>query len=291
MRKWFILGSVVVLFAVAGIGASVLRNQLATSTLPPIVNKTVHSLHMLSGDKYPLNSETALRFSIEDQNSKVLKDFDTSQDQILHLTIVRKDRTNFQHLHPVLDKVNGSFTKPVLFPGNGDYRIYATFATSEDSRNVKSETVYKDVQVGDLSNYVPPQALEINKTAAVSNGYIAGFFFPPNDDSVGPTNTSYYAGQDSSIAISINKNGHAYTNFETYDGSLGRLAILGPDLQLTTVDSTALGNSEQSGLLTFSVVFPKSGLYKLFLQTEAENQLTTFDFALKVKNAPSSTQN
>lgn len=268
----------------AGIGGNSLRNKHTTSTSPLIANKNVYSLHILSGDAYPLNNETALHFSVVDQNGKALKDFDASEDQILHLTIVRKDRTNFQHLHPVFDKVNGSFSKEVVFPNNGDYRIYATFATSTDKRTVKSETIYKDVHVGDLGNYTPPQALEINKTAAASNGFIAGFFFPPNDDSIGPTNTTFYAGQESSIAISVNRDGQPFTDFKTYDGSAGRLAVLGPDLSLQTIESTTSGDTTHSGLITFSVNFPKAGYYKLFLQTESTSQTYTFEFALQVKN-------
>lgn len=294
MSRKFIFSLITLLVIGVGIVGLIYLNQdsNAGGYKPPAQSNATYSLRLLSGDKYALDIPQKMSLSIVDQNNAVLKDFDSSDDEILHLTVVRKDRTNFQHLHPKFDRENGTFTQQVAFEANGDYRVSTSYATKgaqagQDGLKL-STTVYKDVQVGDISGYLPPEALAINKRAATSNGFVASFFFPPNDDSIGPTNTSFYAEGKSTVLISVERGNQAFKNLESYHGSLGRLTVLGPDLELLTFNAMANEGGEQTGLLTFPITFPKSGLYKLFLQTQANEQLSTFEFALQVKERPTS---
>ena len=67
-------------------------------------------------------------YSVVDDEGNTLKDFDTVHEKIMHFIVVRKDLTNFQHLHPDFNKVTGEFTLSNLtFPSDGEYRLFADF--------------------------------------------------------------------------------------------------------------------------------------------------------------------
>lgn len=290
MYRKLIFGLIVLVVGAGIAGFTYLRKDMGAGDKKPLTQShPTYSLNLLSGYNYAVDKPQVISLVIEDQTKKVLKEFDSSQDQVLHLVAISKARTDFQHLHPKLDQASGTFKQQITFTLNGDYRLFATFSASsvpvrQDETKLNT-TVYKDFQVGDISGYEPPQTLDINKSAAVSKGFIASFFFPPNDDSIGPTNTNFYAGHESSVLITVDKEGQSVKNLESYHGSLGRLTVIGPELELLVVNAIATDANNQTGLLTFPITFPKGGFYKLYLETQAEGQLATFNFALNVKDA------
>jgi hypothetical protein len=190
-------------------------------------------------------------------------------------------------LHPLLNPNDGTFEiQSLTFPSSGTYRVYANFT----ARNAQlgpdgtklSATVDKDITVGSLADFKPlPVGAE--KTSSSVDGYDASFFFPPGDDSPGsPPDTKFYAGQTKTLAISIDKDGAAYKKLEAYKGILGRLAVVAPDMQLQLANSNPTDSAAQSGLLVFTVRPQTVGLHRVFLQTRADGQLTTFDFTINV---------
>lgn len=257
-------------------------------------SQPTYSLNLMSGKSYMAAKPTMLHYAIQDQDGKTLKDFDVVHEKKMHLIVVRKDRTNFQHVHPTLDEANGTFMiEPFTFPTDGDYRVYADFTSSnaqKDEMGMKlAVTPSQDVQVGDTSKYTP-QALGDDKLASNSNGFETSIFFPPPDDSPGVADTSFYAGKDSNIAISINKNGQPYKNLQTYLGALGHMVVLGPNLEFIHAHPQTVDVNTQGGVIVFAVKFPDAGQYKLYLQTQADNQVNTTDYTLSVKPMPSNSQ-
>lgn len=245
-----------------------------------------YSLSLMSGKSYDVNKPTTLHFAILDQDNNTLKAFDTVHEKKLHLIVVRKDRTNFQHVHPTLDEASGMFMiERFSFPTDGDYRVYADFTPSDaqkDEMGMKlPATPYQDVQVGDISKYTP-QPLTANKLTSSVNGFDTSIFFAPPDDSPGAPDTNLYAGQENSIAISINKDGQPFKNLQNYLGALGHMVVLGDALEFIHAHPQTVDESNQGGVIVFNVNFPKAGRYKLFLQTRANGQVTTNDFAVSV---------
>lgn len=254
-----------------------------------------YSLNIMSGKSYMAASPTMMHFAIQDQDGKVLKDFDTVHEKKLHLIVVRKDRTNFQHVHPALDQNSGMFMiEPFTFPTDGDYRVYADFTASnaqKDEMGMKlASTPYQDVQVGNTSKF-SPQALGSDKLASSVNGLDTSVFFPPPDDSPGVADTNFYAGQETNIVISVNKNGQPYKNLQTYLGALGHMVVLSPNLEFIHAHPQTVDVNTQGGVIVFAVNFPDAGQYKLYLQTQSDNQVNTTDYTLTVKPKPSSGQN
>jgi len=241
-----------------------------------------YSLNLVSGKAYAAGSPISLRYKIQDQNGNVLKDFDVVHERKMHLIVVRSDRTNFQHVHPTYDEASGMFVMEAFtFPTDGEYRVFADFTPTnaqKDPMGMKlPATPYRDVQAGDLSKYAP-QALGADRLASTSDGFEASIFFPPPDDSPGSADTSFYAGQESNIAISINKNGQLFKNLQNYLGALGHMVVLGENLEFIHAHPQTVDEKNQGGVIVFTVNFPKKSRYKLFLQTQADGRVTTHEF-------------
>ena len=87
-----------------------------------------YHLQWMGATTYQPDKPSELLFAVADDNNVVLKNFEIVHEKILHLVVVRKDRTNFQHVHPVFDPATGKFSlKGFRFPTAGQYRIFADF--------------------------------------------------------------------------------------------------------------------------------------------------------------------
>ncbi len=238
---------------------------------------------------YPINQPIKLSFDIRDQNNNVIKNFATYQEGKMHFIVIRKDRMSFQDFHPSLDETNGVFTlRSLTFPSDGQYRLFADFtplgAKEDPAGQPEAETPYKDIQVGNLSKYTP-EALGQDVLSSTVNGMTANFVHS-GANTTGPNNETFYAGQQSDLNISITKDGQAFTGLQSYLGSLGHLVIFGPNLELIDADSKVINNNKQTGNISFSATFPVSGQYKLYLLTQVNSQVKTFDFNLTVQAMP-----
>lgn len=262
---------------------------MAMSGKSPIQSHPTYSINLMSGTNYPAQSPTMLRFVIQDQTGKVLKEFDTVYEKKLHLIVVRKDRTNFQHVHPTLDQSSGMFMlQGFSFPTNGQYRVFTDFTPSNAQKGPDgmklSATPFKDVSVGDVSKY-SPQPLGSGKTTSDVAGFNTSLMLL-SDDSAGAT---YTTGVPLLLGININQNGAPYKNLQTYLGALGHMVVLGPNLEYIHAHAMSEDVATQNGLITFQVTFPDPGQYKLYLQTQANNQVNTTDYTVAVNGNPSST--
>src|SRR3954468_14455314 len=64
-----------------------------------------------------------LRLQVEGREGAVLRDFDVEHTKRLHLIIVRRDLSGFQHVHPV-QQADGTWTIPVTIGEPGTYRVF-----------------------------------------------------------------------------------------------------------------------------------------------------------------------
>lgn len=299
MRKKLILGACAVLF-IGGVAAGYFvykdrsKDPMAGmdhSSMSMEASNSTYKLNLISGKQYLANKAQMLHFNIEDQDGKVVKDFDTVHEKQLHLIVVRKDRTNFQHVHPTLDQASGMFMiEPFTFPTDGDYRVYADFTPStagKDEMGMKTAyTPYQDVTVGYATKYTPEQ-LSSDKTTSSSNGFDTTISQLEGDSA----DTGFYAKTITNLRVAVNKNGTPYTNLQPYLGALGHMVILGPDLEFIHAHPLTESTADQTGQIVFQVTFPKAGLYKLYVQTQANDQVNTTDYNLNVKDLPTSNQN
>lgn len=290
-KEWLIIAAVVIIGG-AVTGTLVYKNKNSNTIAGmdhgnmSTQSHATYSIDLMSGKSYLASRPVMLHFAIQDQDGEVLKDFDAVHEKKLHLIVVRKDRTNFQHVHPTLDQNTGMFMiEPFTFPTDGYYRIYADFTASnaqKDEMGMKlAATPYKDVQVGDMSKYTP-QSLGSDKLISSTNGFDTNLFLPEGDS----PSSGYIAGTTLNLAVSFDKNGVAYKNLQIYLGALGHVVVLGPNLEFIHAHATSEDVANQTGLVTFAVSFPDAGQYKLYLQTQVNNQINTTDYTVTVKLNP-----
>lgn len=265
-------------------------NRDAGGRIASTQSKPTYSLNLMSGKSYPAAKPTKLQYTVQNQDSKMLKDFDVVHEKKMHLIVVRNDRTNFQHVHPTFDEATGTFTiEPFTFPTDGDYRVYADFTPSNAQKNemgVKLPvTPYIDVTAGSLANYRPltPDADQLISSV---NGFDTKLV-DLGHDTVNEVTPEYTTGAELSAIVSIKKNGQPVTSLENYLGALGHMVVLGPDLEFIHAHPQT-STSAQTGFILFSVQFPKPGRYKLFLQTQTNGQVNTTEYAVTARGDASS---
>ena len=86
-------------------------------------------------DRTPISRgvTTDVAFRIRDRFGVAVRDFEVEHDKRMHLIVVRRDLTGFQHLHPTMAG-SGTWHAGLTPPEAGSYRVFADF--KHDGRNV-----------------------------------------------------------------------------------------------------------------------------------------------------------
>ncbi|HMS50207.1 MAG TPA: hypothetical protein PKA02_02075 [Candidatus Saccharibacteria bacterium] len=249
-----------------------------------------YTLELQGNQKYEPNVSSQLKFSVQDQNGNTEKKFDTTQESELHLVILRKDRTNFQHLHPDFNQATGVFeVSSLTFPTDGEYRVFADFTPSSADKDFaglkKTYAPFQDIQAGDIAKYTPVP-LGSDKLTASSNGIESELATLEGDGG----ETQFFANTILNIGLDVTQDNAPYTNLQPYFGSLGHLFAFGPDLEFVHAHPLVEGSTNQTGQIVFQATFPKSGQYKVFTQTQANNQVSTTGYTVTTKDLPGRNQ-
>ncbi len=88
-----------------------------------------------ASDELAPGRETELAFRIEDSSGEPVRDFEIEHAKRMHLILVRRDLTGFQHLHPTLGG-DGSWRTPVTIARPGTYRVFADFKAGGENRTL-----------------------------------------------------------------------------------------------------------------------------------------------------------
>jgi len=199
-----------------------------------------------------------LRFSIVDDNGRAVRSFDIEHTKRMHVIVVRRDLTGFQHLHPTM-AADGTWSVPVRIADAGSYRVFADF-----SRDDKPQTLATDLRVDGAANL---RSLPAPATVATSDG---GY-------EVRLAEGAARAGEESHLRFDITKDGRPVA-VEPYLGAGGHLvALRDGDLAFLHVHPTGDERSTE-----FDATFPTTGAYRLFLQFQVDGVVQTVAFTQEV---------
>ena len=206
-----------------------------------------------------------LRFRIVDDAGETVRDFDVEHTKRMHLIVVRRDLTGFQHLHPEQDE-DGSWSAPVALAEAGSYRVFADF-----SRDEEPHTLAGDLRVDGRADLEP---LPAAAATAVSDG---GYEVRLAADRARP-------GQEAALRFTITEGGRTVRT-EPYLGAGGHLvALRDGDLAFLHVHPTEDGETGgHDDAVGFAATFPTEGRYRLFLQFQHEGRVQTVAFTQEVK--------
>jgi hypothetical protein len=201
-----------------------------------------------------------LRFRISDEHDRATRDFDVVHTKRMHLIVVRRDLTGFQHLHPT-QAPDGSWSTPISLADAGSYRVFADFSHAGEAT-----TLATDLRVdgpADLS------ALPAAATTATSDG---GY-------RVALDAGHARAGKEADLCFSVTKDGRP-VDTQPYLGAGGHLVSLRDgDLAFLHVHPS---DDQPDGRICFMSTFPSEGRYGLFLQFQVAGQVQTVAFTQEV---------
>jgi hypothetical protein len=196
-----------------------------------------------------------LAFRILGADGSPVREFDLEHTKRMHLIVVRRDLTGFQHLHPTLG-ANGTWTTPLTLPEAGTYRVFADFSVGD-----RPTTLADDLQV---DGAVRSRPLPAPATTARTDGF-----------RVRLVDGAVRAGEESPLSFEVTRNGRR-VRLQDYLGAKGHLVALRQG------DLAFLHVHPDASSLRFEATFPNPGSYRLFLQFRVAGRVHTAPFTLEV---------
>jgi hypothetical protein len=212
-------------------------------------------------------------FRIAGPDGAPVTGYTTSHDKDLHLIVVRRDLSGFQHVHPAL-AADGTWSIPLAVPAAGQYRVFADFRPAGHAQGL---TLGADVPApGDYR----PRPLPAAARTATVDGYTVTL-----DGDLVP-------GASSKLTLSVAKGGTPVTGLQPYLGAYGHLvALRAGDLAYLHVHPDGApgdGKTAAGPQVTFYAEVPSSGSYRLYLNFQHAGKVRTAEFTA-VAGSPAAT--
>lgn len=206
--------------------------------------------------------EQSLRFKILDSRSRPVTDFAVVHERPLHLIVVRRDLSGFQHLHPEMAG-DGTWSIPLTLPSAGAWRAYADFTATVDGKP-GAAVLGMDLSVtGDFR----PRPLPAAEPRAAVGGYEVAYEGTPRVGAVQP------------LLFRVTKGG-APAAVEPYLGAYGHLVVVREgDLGYLHVHPDA---APVGAAVKFWLAAPSAGRYRMFFDFKVAGQVHTAEFTLPV---------
>jgi hypothetical protein len=212
------------------------------------------TLHLARHSAQP-GKRFELAFRITDNRGAIVKDFDVEHTKRMHFIVVRRDMTDFQHVHPV-ESPDGTWRVPLTLHEPGSYRVFADFAIAGTPHTLAD----------DLSTNGTVTWHSLPRPSRVAT--IDGFKVQLTE---GPTQ----AGKESSLNFVVTRVGQPI-HTQNYLGAKGHLVALRQG------DLAFLHVHPAPDTLDFEAAFPSAGAYRLFLQFKVAGQVHTAEFTQEV---------
>jgi hypothetical protein len=213
-------------------------------------------------DSTTLGSGT-FAFRITGPDGTPVTAFDQVHDQQLHLIVVRRDATGFQHVHPERDAA-GTWRVPLTVGAGGVYRAFADFTPTGGPETALGVDLFAP---GDFQ----PVTQAPSRTSTV-DGYTVTL-----DGELVP-------GAVSPLRLNVVRDGTPVP-VQPYLGAYGHLvALRGGDLaylHVHPVDGATPGPT-----VGFDAEVPSAGTYRIFFDFRADGVVRTADFTVATAGSP-----
>lgn len=189
--------------------------------------------------------------------------FDVEHDKRMHLIVVRRDTTGFQHVHPEM-AADGTWSVPLAVPAAGSYRVFADFTPTGGP----GTTLGADV---DAPGTYQPVDHSPSRIAQI-DGYtveLTGELVP---------------GRGSPVTLAISKDGAPVTDLQPYLAAYGHLvALRDGDLAYLHVHPEGApgdGRTPAGPTIQFVAEVPSTGTYRMFLDFQHNGVVRTAEFTV-----------
>lgn len=201
-----------------------------------------------------------VRIRVLDRDGRAIHNFDEEAPGIrMHLIVVRRDFSGYQHLHPRLQP-DGSLTQTLTLPRAGAYRAFADFEIAGEKHVLGADLL--------AAGAFTPAALPAVSRVANVDGYRIALTASP------------HAGTETEMSFRITRDGQS-VRLDPYVGARGHLVALRVgDLAYSHVHPADA--QDPNSALKFMSEFETAGTYRLFLQFNADGAVHTVPFTFEV---------
>lgn len=214
-------------------------------------------------------------------NESEMVPLDIQHDKKLHLIVVSKDLSYFDHIHPefqangsydinVLPKgtnyTNGRFHNETKFEQGGDYVLFADYVPSGANHQLER------IELNVSGTPYKAQKYTASKTVSMTDGY---------EVSLEPEGGKFFSEGTSHISGIIKKDGKEVSadSFENYLAAKAHVVVISEDTQ----NYLHVHPEVVNGRLDLHTTFGKPGTYRGWLQFQTNGQVHTADFVIKVE--------
>lgn len=203
-----------------------------------------------------------LRFRVLDRaGAPVRSGYELEAQRRLHLIVVRRDLTGYQHLHPTM-AADGTWGVPLKIAEPGAYRVFADF-----QRECEKHVLAADLLApGDFQ----PRALPAPAATASVDGYEVKLARP-----------ALRAGHEAILHFTVSRDGRPVRDLQPYLGARGHLVALRQG-DLAYLHAHPEEHGDAAGEIPFAAEFLSAGSYRLFMQFRAGGIVHTVAFTAKV---------
>ncbi len=219
---------------------------------------------------FPPGTPAELAFTITGSDGRAVTAFDVEYDRRLHLVVVRRDATGFQHLHPDLD-AGGVWRTRLTLPTGGVYRAFADFIPTGGPALTLGADLFAPGQFAP----VDPLPSQVDR--------VDGYEVRLSGDVV--------AGGTSQLVATVSRDGRPVTDLEPYLGAFGHLvALRHSDLAYLHVHPTTTSAprpTDRAGpQVAFTAEIPSPATYRLFLDFQHAGAVHTAEFTMTTADFP-----
>lgn len=200
----------------------------------------------------PVAGAPPFRFRILGEDGRPVTDFEVEHERRMHVIAVRRDLSDYHHVHPRLAG-DGTWEVDLGLEDPGSYRVFADF-----NRTGESYTLATDVSVP--GSYSPRELPAPADEAATAGGY--------------RVRLAERAGE---VRFTVEKDGRALHDIEPYLGARGHLVALRKD-DLAFLHVHPESEASEGRDIRFAVDYPSEGRYRLFLQFKHDGRVRTAAF-------------
>ncbi|MGN9810764.1 hypothetical protein ACTMSW_15545 [Micromonospora sp. BQ11] len=217
-----------------------------------------------AGVEFAAGRPGELRFQVRDAQRRPVTRFAVVHDKPMHLIVVRRDLTGYQHLHPTM-AADGTWSVPLTLAEAGVWRAYADFTALADDGRQTAATLGVDLVVP--GGYAP-RPLPAAATSTTVDGFAVARRGEPAVGVSAPL-TFRFTTPDGGAAV-LERHLGAYGHLVALrDGDLGYLHVH-PEPELV------------DGAPTFWVTTPAPGRYRLYLDFKVGGVVRTAEFTVDV---------
>lgn len=228
--------------------------------LPGLATATDEFTLVADADTITAGVPTTYTFSVRDDNGPVV-DFELEQTKRMHLIVVRRDFTEFVHLHPTMSP-EGTWSIALTLEPAGVYRVYADFMVDGDKHTLGADLFVP-------GDFQPRPLPAVSATGDAGDGYQV--------EMIGDV----VAGEESVIEFVVRHDGEVVTDLRDYLGAKGHLVALRDG------DLAYLHVHPEEDRLLFEAEFPTAGRYRLFLQFDHGGTVRTGELTIHAQEAQS----